>query len=248
MLYAERALIGKLEPSLWSPPEAYEWYRVTPKGVGIQVFCSGVQDLSRDLAMAQARTAAGVAKLAEEGVDVITIGGIPVLGHGYKRYAATLDFLQAIQATTPIPLVTSLTTTVDSLKALGIKRLVAATPYSEELDQNHRDLLEDCGFEVLVIKGLRLVRTGDIFRLPEESSYQLAREVYAEAPQAEAIFIFCPGWPVVGNIAKLEAECGCAVLSSVTTQLWACLKAIGWTEPVPGYGRLLEELPACPAW
>lgn len=243
MLYAEKALIARLEPSLWGPPESYEWYRVTPKGVGLQIYCSGVQDLTRDLAMAQENITRSVVKLAEEQPDCIIVGGLPVIGHGNNRYSSTLDFLESIKKQISIPLVTDLTATVDALKALGVKRLAAATPYPEAVDLNHKELLEDCGFEVLCIKGLRLTRTRDLNRLPEEASYRLAKEVAEEAPEAEAIFIFCPGWPVVSNLAPLEAELKKPVLTTITVQLYSAFKAMRLRLPVQGFGRLLEELP-----
>lgn len=243
MLYAEKALIGRLEPGQWGPPESYEWYMVAPPGIGLQILCSGVQDLSRDLAMAQANIRNGVVKLAEEGVDCIIAGGLPVIAHGNKRYSSTVDFLTSVRESVNVPVISALTATVESINALGAKRLAVATPYPPDVDKNVKELLEDCGFEVLTIKGLNIPKLKDIGRLPEEASYRLAKQVFEEAPLADAIFISCPGWPVLRNIAPLEAELKRPILTTTTMQVYTVLKTLRLRLPVQGFGALLADLP-----
>jgi maleate isomerase len=75
-----------------------------------------------------------------------------------------------------------------------------------------------------------------------ETSYRLARAVVEENPGAEAVYFPCARWPVIDNIARLEAELGIPVVTSVQSMLWAALKGFEWWEPVVGYGRLLEGL------
>jgi maleate cis-trans isomerase len=43
-------------------------------------------------------------------------------------------------------------------------------------------------------------------------------------------------------IERIERETGKPVVSTTQASIWAALRAIGWTEPVSGYGRLLREI------
>ena len=43
-------------------------------------------------------------------------------------------------------------------------------------------------------------------------------------------------------LERIERKTGKPVISTTQASVWAALRAIGHTEPVPGYGRLLREL------
>lgn len=233
--------IGRIEPALWAPPESNEWFDVIPKDVGLVITVSGLQNLTiEEVEKSRAKIIDSVKKLDAEGVDVIDVGGSPVLGYrGYNDYQ---QFLASLKKITSIPLVTALTAEFDGLKAVGAKRVVLATPYPEELTQNRKQLLEESGFVVLGVKGMGMRAMRDINRLPDEASYRLAKEAFQEHPEADGIYIACPGWPTVANIAKLEKEFKRPVITNVQAQVWACLKAAGVKKPIAGYGRLLAEL------
>lgn len=237
-MYKWRILVGRVEPGMWGPPEAYEWLKVVPKDVGLMITVSGLQNLTLDeVEKARSKIVDSVKKLAAEGVDVIDVGGSPVLGYrGYKEYQ---NFLTSLKQVTSIPLVTALTAEFDGLKALGVKKVVVATPYPENLNQNRKQLLEDSGFKVLGLKGVGESQMAKVNRLPDAVSYKMAREVYEEHPEADGIYIACPGWPVVDNIAKLEKDLKRPVVTNVQAQVWACLRAAGIKDQIKGFGKLL---------
>ena len=43
-------------------------------------------------------------------------------------------------------------------------------------------------------------------------------------------------------IERIECETGKPVISTTQASIWAALRAIGHSEPVNGFGRLLREL------
>ena len=54
----------------------------------------------------------------------------------------------------------------------------------------------------------------------------------------------CTNWKTMDVIERLEKELGKPVLSTTQVSIWAALRALGRTEGVPGFGRLLRDLTA----
>ncbi len=73
------------------------------------------------------------------------------------------------------------------------------------------------------------------------SAYNLAKEVYQEAPEVDGIYISCARIPTVDAIELLEEETGKPVFTSVQSVVWAALKALN-LKANKGYGRLLATL------
>ena len=60
--------------------------------------------------------------------------------------------------------------------------------------------------------------------------------------EADGIFIPCPRWPTIGDVALLEEETGKPVITSSLACIWHALKLIDIKENVSGYGRLMASL------
>jgi maleate cis-trans isomerase len=146
-----------------------------------------------------------------------------------------------LQKLTGIPTATMMSACIDALRELGLKRIVVATPYVDELNVKLKETLEAAGFEVLAFKGLGVLRNIDINKLPPEASYQSARDVFRQAPDADGVFISCGGWPTFENIPLLEQDLGVPVVSSNSAGLWMGLKLAGLPAAIPGLGRLFQE-------
>ena len=66
-------------------------------------------------------------------------------------------------------------------------------------------------------------------------------------PEAEALLCSCTAWRSVEAARAIEERTGRPVVSSNQSTIWTALRALGITEPVRGFGRLLESLaPARP--
>jgi maleate isomerase len=102
--------------------------------------------------------------------------------------------------------------------------------------------LEASGFKVLQISGYGVRKNAQLTDLPVHASYKIAKRLYAKAPEADGIFIACPRWPTIADVALLEEEIGKPVVTSSQACIWYALKLIDIKQNVSGFGRLMASL------
>ncbi len=73
-----------------------------------------------------------------------------------------------------------------------------------------------------------------------ESVVEFASKVCRE--DADALLCSCTAWRSLEAVEELERRTGKPVVSSNQSTIWATYKNLGITEPVRGYGKLLESL------
>jgi maleate isomerase len=78
--------------------------------------------------------------------------------------------------------------------------------------------------------------------LPVHASYKIAKRLYNKARDADGIFIACPRWPTISDVALLEEEIGKPVITSSLACIWYAMKLISIKETVKGFGRLMASL------
>ncbi|MBI2090568.1 MAG: hypothetical protein HYT78_17795 [Deltaproteobacteria bacterium] len=152
------------------------------------------------------------------------------------------ELLAEIRRRVPVPFIVGARAEAEALMHLGIRRMVIATPFEEEITQRERRFLESQGFEVLSARGLGIRRNVDIGLVANEASYRLARELLAAHLEADGVFIPCPRWPVSVNLEALERDTGKPAVGSVQALLWKALRTLGYRQPILGYGRLMASL------
>ena len=242
MRYGWRARIGHIAPAILDT-SAEEFRKLLPDGVlhvGLTI-SEPIQTLGAEQAAAAfERMVEAGKRLAREQVDVIVCGGAPVaLSRGSNGDAELADLLRR---ETGLPVVTANGAVVDALQLLGARSLVAVSPFLESRNQEIGKFLAASGFRVLATRGLGLVNNIDFATQSAEAAYDLAKQTAAAYPEAEAIYIACPRWPVVDIIAALEADTGKPVVAAAAAMVWGALRALGIGKSRPGYGRLLESL------
>ena len=212
-----------------------------PEGVIMTVTTLGVKRLvPQDAEKVFILYPAAAKHLASQECDVIIAAGSLVFSYiGSKR---TEKMFRQMRATIAIPIISDLDAHFDAFRALSAKKIVMATPYTEARNEERKQLLHAVGFEVLAMKALGIENRVELGKLPPYASYRLAKQAFLEAPEADAIYISCPEWPTVRNIQKLEDDTGKPVVCHVNAVVWSALKAIHVTEPIKGYGRLMELL------
>lgn len=134
------------------------------------------------------------------------------------------------------------TATSDALlaafKVLRAKRIVLITPYIEEVNAREVDYLAHFGYEVVSQVGLGLLEGISMAAVPPSKWLELARRYRDDS--ADIYFLSCTAINVSSIIETLEAELGRPVVTSNQAMLWHCLRLLGRTEPVRGFGKLME--------
>ena len=141
-----------------------------------------------------------------------------------------------------VPVAAGLTAEVEALKAMKVQNLVVGTPYEDEINQRLKRYLEASGFEVLQIAGYGVRKNAQLTDLPVHAPYKIAKRLYAKARAADGIFIPCPRWPTIADVALLEKEIGKPVITSSLACIWHAMKLIDIKEHASGYGQLLASL------
>ncbi len=240
-MYGWRGKIGHISPSR-GDVLVYEFYQMAPPGVLFFNTTGTIRQLDKDNIERQlARIEEAAFDLAQEGVDLIMIGGTPLFTS--QGPGSDLRTAERVQEKVKTMVTAGVTGEIAALKQLGIKKLVVATPHEPQLDGMLKAFLEASGFQVIHIGGMGVRRNSDISQLPEHASYRLAKKLYFEASEKpDGVFIPCPRWPTIGSIELLEQELGCPVISSSQAYSWWCLKLLNIRENINGYGQLMQTL------
>ncbi|MBI2848623.1 MAG: Asp/Glu racemase [Chloroflexi bacterium] len=240
-MYGWRARIGFISPgSVVNETTTGEFYQIVPEGVGLVAINLGIRNLTdKDIGTAMGGVYEAAQELARQKVDIIVLGGSPPVifkGHGYDQ-----ELIREMERITHRPATTSQTAAVDALQSLEAEKIAVASPFDDIQNQRLKTFLEDSGFDVLSIKGLALPMV-EMPTLPLSTSYRIAKEVFREAPTADALYIPCAAWPVVENIETLERDTGIPVVTSIQAMIWKALSLLKIGEVNEGYGQLFETL------
>ena len=236
--YGFRARIGFIAPGSTIETIPVEFYKIVPEGVVIVFTCIGIRRLTKeDIGASLEGIEQAAAELARTKTDVIILGGSPPVifgGFGFDR-----KIIERIGKVTAVPATTSQTLAVDALNALGVKKLVIASPFEENQNSLLKKFLEDSGFHVHNIKGLNMERI-DYGMLPRDASYNLAKEVCRGIGDFDAVYLPCAQMPTVEIIDRLENDLGKPVITSVQAMIWGALKITGIRDAIKGYGRIFN--------
>lgn len=233
MYYGWRAKIGLIIPAPGAAPER-EFNKYAPEGVSILTQRILFEKVDHDGLAALGDRVVEAAKLVSTGKpDLLVFGcttGSLIKGVGYDQ-----ELIRRMEDAAGIPAVTTSTAVLAALRALGAKRVVVSTPYSDEVNETEKKFLENNGFEVLCIKGLGYT---DPIRMPRttfDQMYHLTGEVLDS--RADVIFVSCTGLGIVDGVSMLERDFQLPVITSNQTSLWYALRSLSIHDPLP-LGRL----------
>jgi maleate cis-trans isomerase len=238
--YGWRGRIGLITPSTNTTLEP-EFFRMAPEGVGIhasRVLQLGRQgDLSSYRRMADdIATAAKLLATAE--IDIAAFGCTSC-----TYYVPPDEIRASIMTNAGVPAVLTAEAVVAALNALQIKKVAVAGPRTQAVTQREISFLAEEGFDVVSAKCLGLGVTEEerraIGRVPPQVLHKLA--LSADRPDAEAIFVSCTQLPTAAMIEQIEALVRKPVITSNQATLWRCLRAIGYSEAISGFGALLSK-------
>ena len=215
-----------------------EMTRLMPEGVG--VYFSRVvmpREISTE-SLAQVR-----GSLAETAARILPDDGLDVVAYACTSGTVALgeDVTHAeLSRAVPGAKATSLAGAVrKALSAMGVKRLVLGSPYTEELNANVVRFLEEAGFEVLAAHGMGLQYDTEMTRVAPDYIIDYARAI--DRPDADAVLLSCGALRSIEVVDRIEQDLGKPVLCSNQALLWDCLRLAGINDALPGLGRLFRE-------
>ena len=134
---------------------------------------------------------------------------------------------------------TPITSAINALKKLRIKRLAIFTPYTDEINRSVIDYFKKENIEITEFTYFDIASDIDIGKV--DTQYLFDTLVKLKLTNSEALFISCTALPVLSIIQDLEKKINKFVLSSNQTLIWDTLKEINYKNEVSGYGELFKN-------
>jgi maleate cis-trans isomerase len=141
-----------------------------------------------------------------------------------------------------VPALTSAQAVGRALRALGVRRIGIVSPYSTAVNERAvRYFANAHGLETIAVEGFGATDAYAIGQLGPQN----ARDAFARIDRAEIEAFAVPGgnFPTMSSVAAWERELGKPVVTTNQASFWAMLRAFESADRLPGYGRLLAELP-----
>lgn len=243
-VYGWKATIGIIVPPRTNETVIQEALRLAPEGVSWCWSVMGLPEFGKvefEKALDQASLAAR--ELVNRDVDVIVSTGVPLVTSQGPAYHERLEEELSAAIDRKKTVTTDIHCVLGALSALGVRDLILTSVYQPYIQKNLIRYLAHYGVRTVADEGLDYALADCMTRPTMDTSYQAAMKAAEKAPEAEALFISCPQWPVIANIDRLERDTGKTVVAHLAAVMWGCLSLIGRKEPVSGYGKLLERWP-----
>ena len=100
----------------------------------------------------------------------------------------------------------------------------------------------EAGFTVLAMEGID-VPFAEVPKLSPSRIIAHIKNLLERHSDAQAIYLLGSAWRTLDIIQTLEQDCGLAVVHPGPARWWETLIRLGVGQSIPGYGKLLEELP-----
>jgi maleate cis-trans isomerase len=148
-----------------------------------------------------------------------------------------------ISAGAGVPAITSALAVGRAVRALGARRVALVSPYSAAVnDRAARYFAQKHGLETVAGEGFAATDSYAIGKLGPEH----ARDAFARTDRSDIDAFVVPGgnFPTLASIGEWEREFNKPVVTTNQASFWAMLRMLEPGESMPGYGRLLTEVPA----
>jgi maleate cis-trans isomerase len=184
---------------------------------------------------------AKAAELAKMGANLVRPSGAPpFMLLGYQREQ---ELIVSWEKKYGVQMFTSGQNHVHALRTLGIKRFAGASYFPEKMNAVFARYFTEAGFEVLAMEGIDAPFAG-VPSVPAEQIFQFMKNIAAKHKDADGIYMLGSAWKTAAIIDRLEKELGLPLVHAGPARCWETQLRLGLRHPIPGYGRLLAEMPA----
>lgn len=141
-----------------------------------------------------------------------------------------------------VPSLTSAEAIGQAVRALGARRIALVSPYSQEVIGRARRYFESrYGLEVLAMEGFGATDSYAIGALSADHATEAFTRI--DRPEIEVLVVPGGNFPTMRCIAAWERQFHKPVITTNQAALWAMMGVMHIQTPLPGLGRLLEQMP-----
>jgi maleate isomerase len=238
----KRQRLGLLVPSSNSTQEP-EFAQMLPPSVSLHVARLSLERIDPESTLnLVAELEKESRKLADAAVDVVALAATAPSTRMGKGYDAQL--VKRMEDASGKPATTAASAMLDAFAAYNVRRVALAAPWSETTNKWVADFLEAHGIKVVSQVAMGVVANNEVGRLHPQTAFDHGRK--ADRAEADAVFLACGNWWSASIVEDLERATGKPVLTTNNVTLWHALGKMGGHKSVPGFGRLLREMPAIP--
>jgi maleate isomerase len=236
-----RGLVGCVKPTV-NNSSLVDMIRLLPRGIGVvPVYLNFTEGTREEMQSTYASYEKSVAYLASLSCNTISIEGAPPFMFLGPEGEATL--INSWSQKYKTDMFTSSQNQVNVLRAMKIKKIFGVTPFAADLNKSYAKYFEDCGIGVVAMEGME-VPFHSIADVSAEALYSFIKKKFLQHTGADAIYILGSPWDALAMIAALEQDLGVPVVEPVAARIWEIQRRLHVHQPIGGYGRLLETLPA----
>ena len=134
---------------------------------------------------------------------------------------------------------TPITSAVNALKHLNLKKISVFTPYPQPINEKVINYFIKEGFDVRSFASFNLDSDLEIGKIDPKYLLEVLTEMNID--NSEALFISCTALPALEIIQELENKIKKIVLSSNQVLIWNSIRSVGYTSSIEGYGELLKK-------
>jgi maleate isomerase len=173
---------------------------------------------------------------------IIPAGAPPFMLLGFK---GEFEIIRGWEKKYGVPMFTSGQNHVRALRTLGVKTFVGFSYFPAKLNMIFQRYFTDAGFRVLAMEGIP-VRFADVPKFPPAQIADFIKNEFAKHRQAEGVYMLGSAWRTLDIIGELERTLNVPVVHPGPASCWEVQLRLGLRQPIPGYGRLLAEMPEAP--
>jgi len=233
-----RARIGLIFPASCIVMEP-EFYKMVPPGVSVHAARMYIETSDIEGIMQMEKELEGAAERIKS-VDPDIIAYCCTMGSFYKGMEGNRNLIQKIQNIARAPTITTSEAVIEALNVLELKKIFIITPYIEEINKVEKNFFEECGLDVIGIKGMNLLKPKDYLHLHPYDIYRFTMKSFER--EADGLFISCTNSATLEIIEFLEKDLGKPVVAADQATIWKTLKELNLYEPREGYGQLFRVL------
>lgn len=237
-MYGHRARIGYTSVAFVTEIFPYAFYKMVPDGVSLALLTLHQTELTRgEMDRLYEETMKAARALAQSGVDLVVLGGRPVL---LSRGENLDEITGRLTRELGVPVTSDASAQLAAFRALKSRRVGTVHPFDPHEDERHDRMISQLGLTPVGSAGggSNLV---DLPRLDCAQALDWGRAFMKAHPDADTLLFPCPHWATIEAIDPLEREFGISVVTNLQTTVWHALRSCGITDRIEGFGRLLRD-------